>query len=248
MTTFVIDLNNRMIASDSRLSVKVSDNLIIAVDTDEDKILVHNGLVFIFAGNGPTTFGWRDWILGETEKFPPFPPKNGHIGAIICAVNISTLDSEMVIGDERIIIRDQERGLLIGGTGRKVAKEDWDKNQNAISSVQAAINRDARTGGTIKYYDILTGKHNLTRPLHSVSNVRRMFRENSIVMYDLEGKKELSAKSEAIRNQEVKNFLYNIGEKEKRDKLGLLETPSWPYEEKIKVEQTLRRLLPERFS
>lgn len=268
MTTIVIDLKSKIIASDSRNSAAGADSdefVIFLDDRTDDKItfLEKYGLIFCFAGNGPTGISWKKWILDETNTFPAYPPKRikenwegipeEYIGAIIAVVNINKNNAEIIVGDKKLIDYSDKSDAIFIGTGRKFAQEEWERSYDAMKSIQFASEKDIKTGGQIKYFKFDNSEKNLSKININHCEIRRLFRKEGMVAYKKNSQIEIPASFEAKRNAKVEERLRT------QDCLAATMDPNsdyptsastkpvWPECEKIRVEEILQRLMPDRF-
>ncbi|MCW2264142.1 hypothetical protein M2305_000089 [Gluconobacter cerinus] len=254
MTTFIVDLNSGIVAADSRHSDKRSDKLIFSVDSDDDKICVARGYVFIFAGSGRTSYCWHEWLNNKSKGLPPFPPiKNGKPEAVFCAVNIKTHKIDFLFGNDDAWIYDEKSGICTAGTGRAFAKTKWDDTHNAIEAIEEAKKRDARTGGEIKYVNIFTGENNLSGKYRPSYVFRTLVRSNGIVMFDLNGSKEYPITPDLPNYSEILEIITQTEKdavaEEKYHLGGHYYSSQNPWIEPYKTEVTgfLKTVFPEKF-
>ncbi|MFT9364826.1 MAG: hypothetical protein ABF572_04710 [Gluconobacter sp.] len=268
MTTIIIDLKSKIIAADSRtnLNGKEDDNFSIFFDgAANDKIifLEKYGLVFCFAGHGPTGISWKKWLLNESVNFPAYPQimrkmsldgyPEDYLGAIIFVVDLNKSDPEIIVGDRRLINYSGNGDAIFIGTGKKFAQEEWEKSYSAIKSIQFSAEKDIKTGGPIKYIKFSDFENNLSKTHINHCEQRRLFRTAGMVVYEENLQKKIPASLEAARNA-----IIEIRLKEQDDLATTMDPnsdyptsasikPVWPECEKVRVEELLRRLMPDRF-
>jgi len=256
MTTFVVDLNSGIIAVDSRHSNKRSDELIFSVDSDADKIVEVEDHIFIFAGHGPTSDCWREWLNNEDKGLPPFPPmidEKPHV--VICAVSKTTRKIEFLFGNKDAWICDEDAKVLIAGTGRLHAKKEWDNTRDAMRAVQEAKRLDGRTGGETKFFNIYTGDNNLSRKmLPAYVLYKKIIRSSGIVMFDLGGSIEYKISPDMPNSEQIykiiKEMELTANEEEYfyRTWQGRQQVEEWIEPYKSEVCGALSKIFPEKFS
>lgn len=158
MTTNVFDGNNGLIATDSRWSVLWGRWLVFVDDSRFEKIERHENYSFMFAGKGGVIQQWKSWIRSEPEDMAKMP---GCDGISVCIVDSSTCS--VVFSERQDIVKE---GAYFSGTGSRYAFLCWEKNRDALKSVESAKCVDVFTGGEVKYLNMKDGSHNL----HAVTN------------------------------------------------------------------------------
>jgi len=228
--------------------------MIISVDTDADKIVVINGLAFIFSGSGYTGDLWRKWLVGDQKGLPPFPPdKNGKPYAVFCIVNLKEKKIELLFGNDDAWILEESGKVLFAGTGRNHARENWALTRDAIESINAAKFFDGKTGGMTKYFDLNTGKNNLSGKVYPSYEMKRLARQSGVVMFDSSGADAVTI-CEGMPNYARVSSLLTDYEREaqmEEDAIAhgvLCRTPTqWREPYTSYVTYVLSRLFPNRF-
>lgn len=162
MTTNVYDLNARTLASDSRWSFRQKDDngAVISIayvdDTDFDKIEIHETYSFIFAGSSKLIDDWKQWIRSPNKNVLPRPPTIDDFS--ICWADNGTGEIWFEHGQ-----KISDKYYRFAGTGAYPAYMCWSVNKDALRAVKSAAVGDPYSGGSVKYLNINTKKHNVNQ-------------------------------------------------------------------------------------
>jgi hypothetical protein len=153
MTTNVFDAVKRMMATDSRWSIRHGNYLIYLDDSGCDKILVRHQRAIMFAGNGRRIQEWKDWIMTDPTDSSKQPKEEG---ICICMVDMRT--GNVVLSVKQKVVNQSG---YFAGSGTDYAATCWVQNNDACRSVDTAKLADVCSGGEVKYTDIAGNTHNL---------------------------------------------------------------------------------------
>jgi hypothetical protein len=154
MTTNVFCKKSNVLASDSRWSFKITDQIgdteirstaAIAYvdDTGYDKICYDRDTGYIFAGPGLVIESWKNWVASPDQDSIKRPAVA--LDFSMCMVD---LESSEIIDEHGQKVRDTN--CRMAGTGAKHAYSCWAVNQNAELAVKSAIKSDFFSGGEVK--------------------------------------------------------------------------------------------------
>lgn len=164
MTTNVYDSNVGLIASDSRWSVTWGSRIVYVDDANFNKIEIHKGVAFVFAGSGVRVQEWKDWLKTDPVDDTNMP---GCDGMSVCMTRIE--DKQVLFSERQDIVKD---GGFFAGSGSRHAFTCWNNNRNALKSVESAKLLDPYTGGEVKYVDFTSQKNNLVMHPASPATIR----------------------------------------------------------------------------
>ena len=192
MTTNITDIDAKQMASDSRWTIswpaELPKYVVRLDDSGCDKIVIYQGLVFIFAGDGLLIQIWKDWLA----TFPPtslagMPPVKREAGGkliwiCLCIVEMTTADI-LFVEKQEFEPNQTSPSAFFAGTGAPHARPCWRKNRNARRAVETAKAADIFSGGEVKYVNLVSGDHNLgnSESIHDVS--LRLVREGFVMEY-----------------------------------------------------------------
>lgn len=160
MTTNVLDIQNKMMTSDSRWSNTTSRAIFYIDNTDFDKMCVNGNCAFMFAGDGNLIQEWKDWVFDTNRDVSKFPdvereyPNGKKFSISLCGI---------IISSGKICV---ERGLMefenakFAGTGGVYALQCWTKNRCAKKAIETASSWDSLSGGRVAYANLEDGSHN----------------------------------------------------------------------------------------
>lgn len=182
MTTNVIDLVNGEFACDSRWSCDGPGFVLYADDTGFEKIAVNGEIAMIFAGHGGLIQAWKDWLKSQPDSTKPRPPTTVPVGGMsigisLCVVNTATC--KVLFQKDQL---DSVHGALFAGSGKVPALLCWARNQNAQEAVQAAINVDIKSGGTVRYLVFDTRESNVVDTTR-IDEVDQILAKEGMVVY-----------------------------------------------------------------
>lgn len=172
MTTNFYDSVHNKVACDSRWTVSNDDFYfdLYVDDAGFKKIEIVDNYTFMFAGNAEVIADWKNFI----HKRPRPKDKNGlpeKRNLAILIVNNQSKQLEDAYGHS-ILQKFWKDGCdpliaTFAGTGGDHAAYRWATNKveklDCIEAVKFAISKDRYSGGKVKFYDVMTGNHNITR-------------------------------------------------------------------------------------
>lgn len=176
MTTNVFDGPAGVLATDSRWSVQQGRWLVYVDDTAFWKLELAHDAAFMFAGKGRRIQEWKDWIRTDPQDDSEMPDPEG---ISVCLVKVST--KEVRFAERQDIVKD---GAYFAGSGSRYAFTCWAVNKDAQKSIGSAMKVDPATGGEVKFFDVVSKKHNLTSisAEASVDAVHKAITTRGIVM------------------------------------------------------------------
>ncbi|MBA2674006.1 hypothetical protein [Ramlibacter sp.] len=160
MTTNVYDSNVGLMATDSRWSVEYGNYLIYVDDTRFDKIERYGDAVFMFAGDGHRIQAWKTWIRsapGDDSQMPDCEK--------MCVCIARASDKAVLFKERQDIVKD---GGYFAGSGSRYAYVCWNENRDGQRAVESAKTFDSSSGGDVKFFDFVSGDHNLFNPTKDV--------------------------------------------------------------------------------
>lgn len=183
MTTNVFDQDKNHLATDSRWSFSVKGKTGIDLpdivgfvdDTGFEKIVFDDTTAYMFAGDGELISLWRERILAKNLLVGKRPGVARNFA--ICMVRRS--DAFIVMEHGQKIDGGPFR---FAGTGAEPAYECWEKNRDPQKAVQSAALKDRASGGNVKFFEGITGNHNIDFSV-GYSDIAEQFLTKGRIMY-----------------------------------------------------------------
>lgn len=171
MTTNVRDSVSHTLAADSRWSIDLTQHSLPYVlyvdDADYQKLISFGRGVFMFAGDSKLIDSWK-FAIGLAANFP-----NAVNWDNMPTTGLAVTAVDVVTGAVLIDMNPthSEPTCAFAGTGATHARQCWQANRNAEMAVETAKKSDIYSGGTVRYYRIATGEHNIgdDRPLSTLN-------------------------------------------------------------------------------
>lgn len=158
MTTNVFSLlpHSMIMACDSRWSYETENFIYYIDDSGFDKIIYNHNMVAVFAGNAKVIDQFKIWINNNLVSEMPRPD-----GISIIAYNFKR--QTYFARNHTFEYPSKENAeALFSGSGSADAMKSWIKHKSCIRSIQDACLTDLYTGGSIKYFDIVSKMHNIS--------------------------------------------------------------------------------------
>jgi len=184
MTTNVIDLAAKQVASDSRWSFTADDGLFHYVEeTSFDKIGINDDVVMVCAGDARLIDAWKTW-LQQPSFFHTTPPetevvRNGVVHPVYVAL-ITRPECELLYCKGVYWLVDGT--FMFTGTGGEYARDCFSTNKNIEKCIGSAADVDDHTGGPVKRVDVATGKGNLAHPPKGVDDIYESYNQRGFIM------------------------------------------------------------------
>lgn len=204
MTTNVIDLSAKVVASDSRWSWLDGNNLHFVDDTAFDKIAVCEDVVMICAGDAGLIGDWRDWV--QKPKFYDLPipnteiDRNGTMSPIYVAL-ITRPEGELIYCKGIYWLVDGT--FMFTGTGGDHARVCFGSNKDIEQCIVTASEKDHHTGGQVRKVDVVTGKGNLANPAKGVQDIHDSYVQRGQIMDLVSNTKKSVAPATAAANDQT---------------------------------------------
>lgn len=182
MTTNVIDLENGQFACDSRWSCDGPGFTLYIDDTGFEKIAVKDGIAMIFAGHGGLIQIWKDWLTTQPNSAVSRPPTTVQVGTISIGISlcvVRTQDRKVLFQKDQL---DSAPNALFAGSGKVAALFSWIRNKDAQKAVEAAIESDIKSGGTVRYLVFDTGATNVVDTTR-IKQVEQNLAKEGMVVY-----------------------------------------------------------------
>ena len=189
MTTTVYDRFNRLVASDSRWSVDLTQcgydgHVLYIDDTGFGKIADRNDFVMTLAGDGLLIEQWKTWWAGDlSDREPPVVLPTGQS---VCLHIVKKSTNEVIFDKgDKLLVKCQDTNDLkavFSGSGSGIAAQDWLQSYCARSAIDSAKNYDPFTGGTVRYIDFISNKSDLENTVHAINDVNQALLQRGLIM------------------------------------------------------------------
>lgn len=189
MTTTVCDFVNRVVASDSRWSVKLDPygyfgHVAFVDDTGFGKLSIRGDIILCLAGEGALIELWKMWWKAPVlhAEYPPVESETGAV--VIYAFNMKTNELEFNSQLSCVHLDPQNRQLqaVFSGSGETAALANWQSSKCAISSIEIAKEFDVCTGGTVRFVNLKTNAINIEDTVDNIASVVTQLQQRGYVM------------------------------------------------------------------
>lgn len=230
MTTTAFDRVRQVVASDSRWSIPLPPYHVLYVDdTGCDKLADGQTLSMMFAGDGVLIEQWKAWFYNSLDlaEMPGVERlESGSTHEIsICLVQKPT--GKVIFDWGRCITHGDD--ARFSGSGAPYARDCYDQNRCAVTSIVSAHKSDPFTGGQTKFIELASGHDNLSVVQRTMQDAIKELNERGFVM-DTRTKSVTPIKDITESANEVLRAL-NAGEKSLSAPTG---SPSRPWTESEK--------------
>jgi hypothetical protein len=211
MTTTVYDKTNKLLTSDSRWSYDRDFGVLYVDDIGFDKIEAAPGMhgigyVFLFAGNSGVIQQWKTFIRSNPAPGSASPSCDG---IALLVVVVSTGEIVFEYGQDIRLPDSIQPTISFAGSGSIHAALCWESNQCARKAVDSAKSLDTFSGGEIKYFELLSGQHNLNAQI-DLSDMSKAFIEKGMVMFKPNSQTPVPVKEAAANDARVKDLCDKI--------------------------------------
>ncbi len=192
MTTTVYDRMAKAVTSDSRWSCTLDHlgyegHVLYVDDAGFGKLALREDTVMVLAGHGYLIELWKKWLLvSELDPEAEMPPTHipGQMPFTIYIIEIST---NKVLFDEghKHTIFDREANEVVAafsGSGSLYAADNWLESTCARTAIDYAKCNDHFSGGTVRYVDFTSRKHDLETRLDTIQEVVNIMLQRGFIM------------------------------------------------------------------
>ena len=238
VTTNVIDLNAKVVASDSRWSYVQDDKMHYVDDTSFDKIAVCDDAVMVCAGDAELIGVWKEWLNKDQFYNVQTPPteldRNGEIVSVYVSL-ITRPEGELLYSKGVYLFVDGM--FMFAGSGGTHACDCFTTNKDVEMCIETAKKQDICTGGQVRKIDVVTGKSNLADPQLGVDDIQASYSQRGNTMDLVKSTKQSAAPGGSASNdQQVQGeklfFTAPTGPLESR----------WTQEDHVRLGKALQKL------
>lgn len=189
MTTTVYDRLNRVVTSDSRWSVDLTDkgyvgHILYIDNTGFGKISDRNDFVMLLAGSGLLIELWKTWWKGDLRlQEPPVVLPTGQ-SVNLYIVKKSTNEVIFEKG-QKLIVKDTATNELFAvftGSGSGAAAQNWMGNHCARSAIEESKRLDPFSGGEVRFVDFDSGMTHLEDSVFTINEVNQALLQRGLIM------------------------------------------------------------------
>ncbi|WP_099473372.1 hypothetical protein [Stenotrophomonas maltophilia] len=183
MTTNVLDFKAKRITSDSRWSLMIDKYFCYVDDSGFDKIANRTGAAMICAGDARLIDQWKQWFQkGDPDADLPDTYRtlaNGQVSDVC----ISIIEKPIFTVDCKSgSYHAYENFASFCGSGGTAALSCYASNGCSFRCVETASKHDIQTGGSVKFVEIDTQKHNLGPANTTYADLEESFLKRGKIM------------------------------------------------------------------
>lgn len=178
MTTNVCNLlsHSLVFACDSRWSYETDKFFYYIDNSGYDKICHTDKLIAVFAGNASVIEEFKYWIHNSLIGEMPSPQETS-----IIAYN-RVKKSYFARNHSFVLPSPDNLEAIFSGSGSRDAMRSWKNNKCAEQAVRDACITDLYTGGSVKFFNILSGQHNISDAQLPLSELFNLLSTEGFVM------------------------------------------------------------------
>jgi len=183
MTTNVLDFKGKRITSDSRWSLQIKEYFCYIDDSGFDKIADRAGAAMICAGDARLIDAWKQWFYkGDPDMDLPDTFRVLQNGAV-SGVCISIVEKPVFTVDCKSGSYSAYRDYAsFCGSGGTAALACYESHGCSLRCVDTASLYDIQTGGSVKFVEIETLKHNLGPATTTYADLEESFLKRGKIM------------------------------------------------------------------
>jgi hypothetical protein len=190
MTTTIYDRENKIVAADTRWSVKVEDSsnnsyLVFVDECGFEKIADRTNATLVMAGDGKLIAEWKKWWFESLDPnvMPSFEI-DGSAAIVLLIINKSLNKWIFDIGDKiaSICSESEEINAVFGGSGSPYAAESWSEFRCVKSAIISAADKDHFTSKFVKYVDFDKNESNIDSISYDYQDIVRGLIQKGYIM------------------------------------------------------------------